>query len=79
VSADNPHSVNPPPNAEKGTQSDRPAWMTPATVVAAEGARIGLVTCLECGATLLLDPRSDIDVPRRHADYHASQTDGSGT
>ena len=45
--------------------------VTPATIWAAEGARVGLVTCLECGAALLLDPRSEFDVPMRHALWHA--------
>jgi hypothetical protein len=32
---------------------------TPATAVSAEGARIGLFTCDECGACVMLDPRDD--------------------
>jgi hypothetical protein len=32
---------------------------TTATVVPAEGARVVFVTCLECGAAVLMDPRPD--------------------
>lgn len=42
---------------------------TAATVVAAEGARVGLVTCSACGAALLLDP--DVDVLAAHRRWHA--------
>lgn len=44
-----------------------------ATVVSAEGARVGLVTCSRCGATLLLDPRDldrGLDVVEMHEAWH---------
>jgi hypothetical protein len=41
------------------------------TVIAAEGARIGLMTCKECGTALLLDPReTEIDVVKVHKEWH---------
>lgn len=42
-----------------------------ATAVQAEGARVGVVTCLRCGVALLLDPRSDKDVIAMHNQFHA--------
>lgn len=44
---------------------------TTATVFEAEGARVGLVTCQECGATILLDPRDTEDARTTHAYWHA--------
>jgi hypothetical protein len=44
---------------------------TPPRALAAEGARCGLVTCLWCGATLLLDPDSEMNVLVMHAEWHA--------
>ena len=43
---------------------------TDATVIAAEGARVALLTCKECGAAILLDPRDDEDRPKQHAEWH---------
>lgn len=44
---------------------------TAATVLSAEGARVGIVSCLECGAALLLDPRDgDFDPVVRHIQWH---------
>lgn len=52
--------------------SDRlePRRETMATTLPAEGARIGIVTCLACGAALLLDPRDDFDVVELHRRWH---------
>lgn len=44
-----------------------------ACAFAAEGARVGLVTCLRCGAALLVDPWDRFDVLRLHEQWHASQ------
>jgi hypothetical protein len=41
-----------------------------ATALSAEGARVGLVTCQECGAALLLDPRDDTNVLKLHDQWH---------
>lgn len=43
-----------------------------ARAFAAEGARVGLVTCRDCGASLLLDEANDFDVFAVHDDWHAS-------
>lgn len=39
-----------------------------AAVFEAEGGRLGLVTCLGCGAALLLDPRDEFDPMALHLD-----------
>jgi hypothetical protein len=44
--------------------SARPRW-TSATVVAAEGARVAFVTCLDCGTAVLVDPRPDAALDER--------------
>ena len=51
------------------------ARLTDVTVVPAEGARIGLVSCRLCGATLMLDPRDDIDTSEIHMDWHRHHGD----
>lgn len=38
--------------------------------IQAEGARIGLVTCKTCGASLLLDPADDFNVFDLHNTWH---------
>jgi hypothetical protein len=38
--------------------------------VAAEGVRVGLVTCLRCYATLLIDPMDKFDVQEKHDEWH---------
>jgi hypothetical protein len=61
---------------------DRPVpLMTSATIVAAEGARVALMTCLGCGAAVLVDPRPDAELDERatggavalHQRWHAEQ------
>jgi LmbE family N-acetylglucosaminyl deacetylase len=42
------------------------------TILAAEGARVGIACCSECGAALLLDPRESIDVVYLHNEWHAA-------
>lgn len=41
-----------------------------ARVVQAEGARVSLVTCKDCGVTLALDPDISFDVLAIHDDFH---------
>lgn len=43
---------------------------TDATVVHAEGARVGFVSCLLCGATIMLDPRDAISRVEMHSKWH---------
>ena len=50
------------------------ARFTAATVLVAEGARIGIVTCKECGAAVIIDPRDTINALRQHHDWHALAT-----
>lgn len=42
------------------------------TVLPAEGARVGIVTCLLCGAALLIDPRDKTPTTLRHTIWHES-------
>lgn len=37
---------------------------------AAEGARVGIVTCKVCGAAILLDPADDFDSVALHREWH---------
>lgn len=62
------------PKAEQNAENEdvRPAWLT--SMVRPAG-RYGFVTCLKCGAALMLDPDSPINVVRLHADWHAAQID----
>lgn len=54
---------------------------TSSTIVAAEGARVAFVTCLECGAAVLVDPRPDAALDERvtggamalHERWHSEQ------
>jgi hypothetical protein len=47
---------------------------TPGTILSAEGARIGLVTCRDCGAAILIDPRDvTVNFMRVHYEWHAKQ------
>lgn len=49
-----------------------------ATAFEAEGVRAGLVSCLTCGAAILLDHRDRVDVLALHAGWHDSaDSDGS--
>ena len=38
--------------------------------VPAEGARVGIVSCLVCGAALTLDPEDTVDVRQLHREWH---------
>jgi hypothetical protein len=46
---------------------------------AAEGARVGLMTCTICGAAVLIDPHDSIDPAQLHEDWHALPTNGDET
>ena len=46
------------------------AHFTPATTLSAEGARVGIATCLQCGAAILIDPRDDVNRARQHWAWH---------
>ncbi len=41
-----------------------------ATIIAAEGARVAIVTCLTCGAALLVDPRDEVGSAELHNEWH---------
>ena len=47
---------------------------TAPTIVLAEGARVGIVTCTDCGAAILLDPRADEDYLALHRRWHIEQS-----
>jgi hypothetical protein len=50
---------------------DEQGWSyTGARTIVAEGARVGVITCRECGAAIVLDPDDDFDPAERHADWH---------
>ena len=49
------------------------------TVWAAEGARVAMVTCSQCGAALLIDPRSNLDVMSLHMQWHLPSSASAGT
>jgi hypothetical protein len=71
-------SPGPQPGYESATErSTPPALSRNATVIAAEGARVGFVTCAECGAALLLDPREPVNVPDLHAAWHTYPDEGN--
>lgn len=44
---------------------------------AAEGARVALVSCLRCGAALLLDPDDEEDAIVLHDDWHNKTEKGT--
>jgi hypothetical protein len=48
-----------------------PVLFTAARMVGAEGARVGLITCLLCGATILLDPDDSISALQLHTEWHS--------
>ena len=49
------------------------AGFTVPRALPAEGARIALVTCLRCGAALVLDPDDNEDVLELHRRWHLNQ------
>jgi hypothetical protein len=44
--------------------------LTSMRAVPADGARVGIVSCLECGAALLIDPADSDNVVALHRDFH---------
>lgn len=46
-----------------------------ATVVPVQGAVVGLIPCVVCGAAILLDPRDATDRVDQHAIYHERRGD----
>ena len=49
---------------------------TRATIINAESARVGISTCLTCGAAILLDPRDQVDARALHTKWHTDQKEG---
>jgi hypothetical protein len=47
-----------------------PNHFTDARAVAAEGARVAFVSCLRCGAVILIDPADDEDMAAIHKHWH---------
>jgi hypothetical protein len=47
---------------------------TPARAVQGEGARIGFITCTECGCSLLLDAADEVSVQEIHNRWHEKIT-----
>jgi hypothetical protein len=47
-----------------------------ATILEAEGARIGVVTCPICGCAVMLDPREN-DAYKQHMAWHKDQAAAS--
>ena len=46
----------------------------PMVVWSAEGARVGLVTCRDCGAAIVVDPRDKRPTPMElHDEWHQSE------
>jgi hypothetical protein len=63
------------PDDPGGDNVPAPAY-SEATAIAAEGARVGIVTCLVCGAAILLDPRgTGPDLITRHSEWHRGAGD----
>lgn len=44
---------------------------TEATVIEAEGARVMLVNCMNCGAAILIDPRDRFSMKDIHDRWHS--------
>ena len=45
---------------------------TEATVIEAEGVRVMLVNCMNCGAAILIDPRDRYSMKDIHDQWHAT-------
>lgn len=43
---------------------------TKATAFEAESARVAIITCVVCGAAILLDPRDDVNMRDLHDAWH---------
>lgn len=56
--------------ATKKAEADAAERYSRARAFDAEGARVGIITCLRCGAALLLDPLDEFDVRALHSSSH---------
>ena len=56
------------------TDDERSSQFSPYLAVHAEGQRVGIMSCLECGAAILIS--STADAPTIHEQWHASMRDG---
>jgi hypothetical protein len=56
---------------------DRRDSFTKYRPVAAEGAVIGLMSCLACGAAIVLDPSDRTDMGKLHYQWHLQLEQGS--
>jgi hypothetical protein len=50
-------------------------YFTPYRTITAEGARIGLVSCLICGVTVTLDPDDETRADQQHLQWHRERGD----
>ena len=48
------------------------------TAVPAEGARVALLSCLTCGALVMVDPRDKESMPDKHTAWHRGSREGRG-
>jgi hypothetical protein len=55
---------------EDTLRAHRREQVTDATIVSAEGARVGFVTCKQCGTAILIDPRDTEDAVAKHLAWH---------
>lgn len=62
---------------EGGVRGPRPrrpdVEFTGARTFEAHGARVGLVTCKDCGAAILVDPSDTVDYVERHRRKHRAR------
>jgi hypothetical protein len=47
--------------------------VTGSRAFSAEGARIAVMSCLACGAALVIDPGDDVNVAAIHREWHAAR------
>lgn len=52
-----------------------PEWWA-VRVVAAEGARIGFMPCVVCGAAVMVDPADDVNRVEQHREWHERRDTG---
>ena len=48
------------------------------TAVPAEGARVALLSCLTCGALVMVDPRDNESMPDKHTAWHRESPNERG-
>jgi hypothetical protein len=49
------------------------------TAFPAEGARVGIVSCLRCGVAVFFDPRDEFDALQRHKVWHEATDSATPT